>query len=95
MSIAASRLTRVTLDETQIIITGSATVRSILISNPTSSAIECVFKNNDNVSILNITVPAQTSFDYDVIFVADKGLKVDGLDNADVVVTVAHGADGA
>ena len=91
----ASKLTRVTLDEDRIIFTESVRVDHILISNSTTSAIECVFKDNEDNIKLNITVPAQDSFGYDVTFMADKGLKVDGLGDEDVVVTVAHSADGA
>lgn len=90
----ASNLTRVTLDEDRVISLDSIRVNHILISNATITAVECVFKNKNNENILNITVPAQDSFPYNVIWIADKGLKVDGLGDIDVVVTVAHSAIG-
>ncbi len=95
MPLVAPKITRVTLDAARTISTGSIRVQNIMISNATVSAAEVVFTDTDDTPILNITVPPQDSEDWAVVWIADNGLKVTSLGDANVVVTVAHGQDGA
>jgi hypothetical protein len=67
----------------------------IIVSNATASDAEVVFRNNDAVNILNITVPAHDSESFTAHWVAENGLVIPSAGNVNVVVTVAHGADGA
>tara|TARA_R110000751_G_scaffold93078_2_gene181857 strand:- start:820 stop:1017 length:198 start_codon:yes stop_codon:yes gene_type:complete len=65
------------------------------VSNDTAAAIEAEFTDADDVALLSIAVPVGGTYSWDVIWMADNGLKVATLSDADVSVTVAHTADGA
>lgn len=91
----ATRLTRVELDAARTISTGSIRVSSVLVCNATAGAVEVVFTDNDATEILSIAVPANTSFNYNVVWIAVNGLLIASEGDANVSVTVAHGADGA
>jgi hypothetical protein len=95
MPLIASQLSRVELDDDRVISAGTLHVLGILVSNATISDVEVVFKNNAAAPILNIAVPAHDSVEFSAQWMADKGLNVASLGDANVVVTVAHGAEGA
>jgi hypothetical protein len=97
MPIVASRITRVTLDVDRTITTGTIRVQNILVSNATNNAAEIIFLDNDDNNILNITAPPQDSESFPGDWIADNGLKIDAdaIADANVVVTVLHGQDGA
>ena len=91
----SSRITRSTLDADRTISTGSIRVQNIYVSNPTATGAEIVFTDTDGTPILNMTVQACDSEQFPGSWIADNGLKVLGLNNANIVVTVLHGAVGA
>lgn len=91
----SSRITRSTLDADRTISTGSIRVQNIYVSNPTASGAEIVFTDADGTPILNMTVQACDSEQFPGVWIADKGLKVLGLGNANIVVTVLHSSEGA
>ena len=95
MSILASKLTRVTLDAARTISTGTFRVLGIIVSNATVSDVEIVFRDNNATNLLNITVPAQDSVEFSAAWIAENGLVIPSVGDANVVVTVAHGAAGA
>jgi hypothetical protein len=95
MSSLATKLTRVTLDAERTISTGSFRVLGIIVSNATASDAEVVFRDNDANNLLNITAPAHDSVEFSANWVANNGLVIPSAGDVNVVVTVAHGADGA
>ena len=95
MSMLATKLTRVTLDAERTISTGTFRVLGIIVANATASDAEVVFRDNDATNLLNITVPAHDSVEFSANWVAENGLVIPSASDADIVVTVAHGADGA
>ena len=95
MPLVASAHTRVTLDVAQTISAGSIRVQAIVVSNATVTPAEVVFTDADGTNILNITVPAQNTIPFEMSWMADNGLLIDSIGDANVVVTVFHGAIGA
>ncbi len=91
----SSRITRSTLDADRTISTGSIRVHNIYVSNPTSTGAEIVFTDADGTPILNMTVKDCDSEQFPGAWIADNGLKVLGLGDANIVVTILHGAVGA
>jgi len=91
----ATKLTRVTLDAEHVISTGSIRVNGILASNATASPVTVQFQNNAGTEIITMHVAANDNDSWDVMWIADAGLKIASAGDADVVVTVAHGAVGA
>ena len=91
----ASQLTRDTLDAERTNSAGTFRVLGIIVSNATISDVEIVFNDNTGTNLLNIAVPAHDSVEYSASWIAEAGLIIPSLGDANVVVTVAHGADGA
>ena len=89
---AASR-TRVTLaSERTILASGGLLIYGIVVSNTDSTAHAVQFRDADDTVLLDIEVAAGASFESEVKWLADNGLKVrepDG-DDAAVLVTVFH-----
>ena len=89
---------RVTLDADRVIQGGnSIRVYSVVIANSTSSIAEVDLARNDTnqTKILTITVPAQATHSEHLDFMADQGLQILGLGDANVIVTVLHSQSGA
>ena len=95
MAMFASQLTRVTLDANRTITTGTIHILGIIVANGTAAAVSVVFKNTAGTEVLDIEVGANDSEQFNAHWVADAGLTVDSVSDAAVIVTVAHGADGA
>ena len=95
MPLIATKTTRVELNAARTISLNSIRVHSILVSNDTAGAIEAEFTDADDVALISIAVPVGATYSWDVMWMADNGLKVATLGDADVSVTVAHPADGA
>jgi len=89
----ATRVTRVDLTAARTILDGSFIVYGIVVANKSAAVVDVEFTDLDDVAVASITVPADDSFGWDTTWLADNGLKV-GLVSADVIVTVAHSADG-
>ena len=91
---AAPDSTTVTLEETQIISGGSIIVHGVTVENNGAlGAIEVVFTNTAGTEILSIAVPANKTFHYKPSWVADNGLRITGLNDSGVKVTVKHNDD--
>lgn len=96
MNSRASRVTRVTLDQDQPIAGGeSITVFYIVVANSTVLDAEVDLKDVSGNVLLTIVAPAHQSETLEIEWVADKGLVVDGIGDANVVVTVFHSAGGS
>jgi hypothetical protein len=95
MPLVASRLSRLTLNFDRVVSSGSIRVQNIYVSNATSAPIEVVFKDNNDHPLLNMVISAYNSDCFATPWIADNGLKVGGLDDGNVVVTVAHTSVGA
>lgn len=96
MPLVASKLTRVELNISRTITTGSTRVHSILVTNASEQAKIVTFTDNDAVTKISIAVAGEQSFLYSQPWIADNGLLVSSTDPvATVSVTVMHGADGA
>jgi hypothetical protein len=95
MPLVASKITRVALDANRVISDGTIRVQNIIVSNAKKAPVEVVFTDRDGIPVLNITVPVQDSRHFEGPWVGDKGLSVLSAGDADVVVTVIHGQDGA
>lgn len=93
MSIA-STISRLPLGSNQVVSSGSIRVQTIYVANSTASPAAVVFLDNDDIPILNMTVPAFDSESFIGEWLADNGLKVDGLGDDGVVVTVIHSQEG-
>lgn len=94
MSLVATRRTRVTLAAARTVLDGSYRVYSIYVANKSASPVDVEFTNADDSAELTMTVPADNSDSWDVLQMWDNGMKVGAL-SSDVIVTVAHSADGA
>ncbi len=92
---AATRITRHTLEADKTFDEGSIRVHNIYVSNPIGSAAEIVFTDTDGTPLLNMIAEACDSDQFSGTWIAENGLKVLGLGNANIVVTVLHGASGA
>lgn len=95
MPLVSTRLSRLPLNADRVVSTGSIRVHNIYVSNATDTPIEVAFLDNSGIPLLNMTVSAYDSDNFGSVWIADNGLKVSGLDDVNVVVTVAHSADGA
>ena len=86
--------TTVTLEETRIISGGSIIVYGVTVENSGAlGAIEVIFTNTAGTEILSIAVPANKTFHYKPTWVADNGLRIIGLRDSGVKVTVKHNDD--
>ncbi len=83
------------MDADRTISTGSIRVQNIYVANPSATGAEIVFTDTDGTPILNMVVGACDSEQFPDSWIADNGLKILGLGNANIVVTVLHGAEGA
>ncbi len=90
----ASRIQRFTLDATRTVTAGSIRVHSIFVANATSSPAEVVFTDTAGTPILNIVCPANDSEQFTAVWIADSGLKILGLANVNIIVTIVHSQDG-
>ena len=96
MNYRASRVTRVTLDANRIIGAGATiTVFYILVANSTSSIAEVDIQDGDSKNRITVVVPPNSSVPVEVEWIADNGLVISGLGNANVFVTIFHSAGGA
>lgn len=95
MPLVASKITRSVMDAARTVSESTIRVHGIVVSNATASVAEVVFTDTDDTPILNITCPANDSEHWTPVWIADNGLKITSVGDADVVVTVAHSADGA
>lgn len=90
----ATRTTRVTLDAARTIMSGSAKIHSVLVTNGTASNIVVQFSDIDGTNLFDIAVLAHDSNGWDATWIANNGLTVASESSVSVVVTVAHSADG-
>ena len=88
-------ISRVTLDADRVISASSVRVHGVCVSNAAAVAVEVVFEDNSGIPLLNIVVPALDSRTFEGPWLADNGLNVLGLGDADIVVTVIHSQPGA
>ena len=88
----ATQITHGTLDADVVISTKSIRVHNILVSNNSAGNVEAIFKIGDGTGdqILYIATEARASRMFVGKWVADNGLSVDSLANADISVTVIH-----
>jgi len=94
MPILATRVTSVNLLTARTLLDGSFRVHSILIANTWNvTAVPIEFTDLDDVPVLTVYLSPNTSFSWNVVWLADNGLKVAAI-NADVIVTITHSADG-
>jgi hypothetical protein len=91
----ASRISRYVMSQDRTVTTGSIRVHNIYVGNASADAVEVVFHDNDNIPLLNMVCPAMDSDDFGGIWLADNGLKIIGIDDADVIVTIIHSDEGA
>jgi len=93
----ATRLTRVELEEGAVIVSGSHVIYGICVSNGSQEDVTVLFKDKDGASKIDIACQAHDTQTWDVSWIADNGLNISSrnLFYYGVVVTVAHGADGA
>ena len=90
----ATDSTTVTLEETRIISGASIIVYGVTVENNGAlGAIEVVFTNTAGTEILSIAVPANKTFHYKPSWVAEDGLRIIGLYDSGVKVTVKHNDD--
>ncbi len=89
----ATESTKVTLEETQRITSGSTFFHGIVVKNSTVTDYEVSFTDNDGTEILSIAVPANKSFKYPVSFFADNGLIITGVRDSGVAVTLSYTDD--
>ena len=91
----ASTISRLPLDEDRVVSAGSIRVNLVYVANSTASPASVAFLDNNDIPVLNMTVPALDSESFPGVWLADNGLKVSGLSDAGVIVTVLHSQDGA
>lgn len=91
----ATRLSRLPLNTDRVVSSGSIVVHTIYVANATANPVEVVFKDNNDFPLLNMVAGAYDGENFGVCWLADNGLKVSGLEDGDVIVTVAHSAVGA
>ncbi len=96
MNLKATRSSRVTLDADQTIESGEPiAVFFIIVSNAHSDAAEVDFQTGDGTATeFTVSVPANDSIVLDVPYIADKGIKLPSIGNANVIVSVFHSAPG-
>lgn len=90
MPLVATETTRVELDEDRTIVAGSQRVHSITVDNASANDVEVTFTDTDATTILTIAVLAGATFNYEAVFMLDNGLKVVGLFDSSVSVTVTR-----
>lgn len=90
----ASRISRFTLDANRTVTDGSIRIQNIYVANSTDMAAEVVFQNNDSSPILNMVVGAMDSEQFSGNWIADNGLKILGLSEANIVVIILHTSEG-
>lgn len=91
----ATRRTRVTLDQDRTIAAGeSIIVYYIIVANSSNQAAEVCIQDADGSNEATITVPAQDSRPIEVVWLADTGLRIDGIGSDQVFVTVWHSSGG-
>ncbi len=96
MNYRPSKISRVTLDADRIIGDGGTiVVFSILVANNTDCAASVEFQNIAGTAAFTITAAARDSFELEIEFVADGGLQIDSLSDANVIVSVFHSSVGA
>jgi hypothetical protein len=92
----ASLVTRVTLDADRQIESGnSITVYGIIFSNSTTLPAEIDILDGAGTKHITATVPPESSVVSEVVFIADSGLTIDSIGDANVVVTVFHNHGGS
>jgi hypothetical protein len=97
MDYRASKTTRVTLDADRQIGDGQTiTVYGIIIANNHATQPASVeFQSADEDVKFTLNCPAQDSKVMDIEFVADKGLEIDSIGDASVIVSVFHSQAGS
>jgi hypothetical protein len=92
----ASVVTRVTLDADRQIASGdSIVVFGIVFSNSTTLPAEIDVLDGAGTKHITVTVPPEDTRIVDFEFIADSGLTIDSLGNANVVATVFHSQGGS
>jgi hypothetical protein len=74
---------------------GSLRIDNIFISNPLEVPVEVAFIDNSEIPVLNMTVGAFSSEGFRGTWIADNGLVILSLLDANVVVTILHTTEGA
>lgn len=93
MNYRASRVTRFELDEARTLLSADTlTVFCIIFSNGHSEPAEIDLTDGAGNKKITIIVPANDSRVIDCEWVADGGIKLPTLDDANVVVTIFHSA---
>lgn len=96
MNYRAARTTQVELDVDRIIASGrSMTVFGIMITNSLSTAAEVEFQTASGDIKFNMNCPACDSNILPIQFIADGGLNISGVGNAEVKVTIFHSQEGS
>ncbi len=91
----ASQISRLPLGVDRVVSGGSIRVNLIYIANSTSSPVSVAFLDNSDIPLLNMTVPALDSESFPGTWIADNGLKISGVGDSDVIVTILHSQEGA
>lgn len=96
MNYRASRTTYVDLSVSRTINSGSSmTVFGVMITNSTNQSAEVEFQTADGSIKFRMNCPACDSNTMPIQFIADGGLLISGVGNADVSVTVFHSQAGS
>lgn len=97
MGIRGTRVTRVDLSADRTIASGTTiAVAGIYVANESLSPVSVEFTDVSGNVAFTMVVPAQDSDDLSWQFIADGGLKIDGLTNGDeVIVSIWHSYGGA
>ena len=98
MGIRGTRITRVNLSADRTIAEGqSIAVAGIVVANESSNPVSVDFQTADGASEFTLVVQAMDTEDVGWQFIADGGLKIDGLaaNGDEVIVSVWHSSGGA
>lgn len=95
MPLVATILSRSVLDAARVVTTGTVRVHNVTVANSTAAVVDAVLQDNDGNAVLTLTVPANSSYSFEAIWLADKGLKWATAGDATVIATIAHTQPGS
>ena len=93
MNYRASQVTRFPLDAARTLLSAeSVTIFGIVFANGAAQTANINVHDGEDVKRLTVVVPANDTIPIDIEWVADKGIKLPSIGDANVVVTIFHSA---